>query len=34
MNTLGRIDAEALTLWPPEAKSQLTGKVPEAGKDR
>ena len=25
--------AEALILWPPDMKSQLTGKVPDAGKD-
>ena len=31
----GRIDAEAeaLILWPPDAKSWLTGKDPDAGKD-
>ena len=31
----GRTDAEAEVpiLWPPEAKSQLTGKDPETGKD-
>ena len=31
----GRTDAEAdaLILWPPDAKSQLTGKDPDAGKD-
>ena len=31
----GRIDAEAEApiLWPPDAKSQLTGKDPDAGKD-
>ena len=31
----GRTDAEAEapTLWPPDAKSQLTGKDPHAGKD-
>ena len=30
-----RTDAEATApiLWPPEAKSQLTGKDPDAGKD-
>ena len=28
-------EAEALILWPPDAKSQLiTGKDPDAGKDR
>ena len=32
----GRTDAEAEApiLWPPDAKSQLTGKDPDAGKDR
>ena len=29
----GRTDAEAPILWPPDAKSQLIGKDPEAGKD-
>ena len=29
----GRNDAEALVLWPPDGKSQLTGKDPDAGKD-
>ena len=29
----GRTDAEALTLWPPDAKSRFTGKDPDAGKD-
>ena len=28
-----RTDAEAPILWPPSAKSQLTGKDPDAGKD-
>ena len=28
-----RTNDEALILWPPEAKSQLTGKDPDAGKD-
>ena len=27
------IEAEAPILWPPDAKSQLTGKDPDAGKD-
>ena len=31
---IGRTDAEASVLWPPDAKSQLTGKYPDAGKDR
>ena len=26
--------AEALILWPPDAKSQLIGKDPDAGKDQ
>ena len=32
---IGRTDIEAETpiLWPPEAKSQLTGKDPDVGKD-
>ena len=32
---IGRTDAEAEvpTLWPPDAKSQLIGKDPDAGKD-
>ena len=32
---IGRTDAEAevLMLWPCDAKSQLTGKDPDAGKD-
>ena len=30
---IGRIDAEAPILWPPDAKSRLTGKDPDAGKD-
>ena len=29
----GRTDAEALTLWPPEMKSWLIGKDPDAGSD-
>ena len=31
----GRTEAKAETpiLWPPDAKSQLTGKDPDAGKD-
>ena len=33
---IGRTDAEAETpiLWPPDAKNQLIGKDPDAGKDR
>ena len=37
MLNIGRTDAEveAPILWPPDAKSQLTGKKPpDAGKDR
>ena len=32
---IGRTDAEAevLIFWPPDAKSQLIGKDPDAGKD-
>ena len=32
---IGRTDAEAETpiLWPPDEKSRLTGKDPDAGKD-
>ena len=30
---IGRADAKALILWPPDAKSWLTGKEPDAGKD-
>ena len=30
---IGRADAEAPILWPPDAKSQLIGKDPDAGKD-
>ena len=32
---IGRTDAEAetLILWPPDAKSGLSGKDPDAGKD-
>ena len=30
---VGRTDAEAPILWPPDAKSQLIGKDPDAGKD-
>ena len=29
----GRTDAEAPIFWPPDAKSQLIGKDPDAGKD-
>ena len=30
---IGRTDAEAPILWPPDAKSRLTGKDPDAEKD-
>ena len=30
---IGRTDAEAPIFWPPDAKSCLTGKDPNAGKD-
>ena len=32
---IGRTDAEAeaLILWPPDEKNELTGKAPDAGKD-
>ena len=30
---IGRTGAEAPVLWPPDAKSQLTGKNPDAEKD-
>ena len=30
---IGRTDAEASILWPPDSKSWLTGKDPDAGKD-
>ena len=30
---IGRTDAEAPILWPPDVKSQLIGKDPDAGKD-
>ena len=30
---IGRTDAEALILWPANAKSQLIGKDPDAWKD-
>ena len=29
---IGRTDAEAPILWPPDAKNQVIGKDPEAGK--
>ena len=31
---IGRTDAEAPILWPPDAKNWLTGKAPDAGVDR
>ena len=30
----GRTDAETSILWSPDAKNRLTGKDPDAGKDR
>ena len=30
---IGRTDAKAPILWPPDAKSQLIGKDPDAGED-
>ena len=30
---IGRTDAEAAILWPPDAKSRLTGRDPDVGKD-
>ena len=30
---IGRTDAEAPILWPPDEKSQCIGKDPDAGKD-
>ena len=30
---IGRTDTEAPILWPPDMKSRLIGKDPEAGKD-
>ena len=30
---IGKTDAEALILWPPDAKSWLIRKDPDAGKD-
>ena len=29
-----RTDAEAVILWPPDAKNQLIGRDPDAGKDQ
>ena len=29
----GKYEAEVTILWPPDAKSQLTGKDPDAGQD-
>ena len=31
---IGRADAEIAILWLPDAKSQLIGKYPDAGKDQ
>ena len=33
LNNIGKTDAEALILWPPDVKSQLIWKDPDAGKD-
>ena len=30
---IGRAEAEASILWPPDAKNRLIGKDPDAGKD-
>ena len=30
---IGRTDAEVPMFWPPDVKSRLTGKDPDAGKD-
>ena len=30
---IGRTDAEAQVLWPPDVNSRLNGKDPDAGKD-
>ena len=30
---IGRTEAEAPILWPPDAKSRLIGKDPDAGED-
>ena len=30
---IGRTDAEAPIIWPPDVKNWLTGKDPDAGKD-
>ena len=31
---IGKTDAEAPVVWPPVVKNKLTGKDPDAGKDR
>ena len=31
---IGKTDAEAPILWPPDAENWLTGEDPDAGKDR
>ena len=31
---IGRTEAEAPILWPPDGKNRLTGKDPDAGKER
>ena len=33
LSIIGRTDAEAPILWPPDAKSQFIGKYSDAGKD-
>ena len=33
LNNIGKTDAEALILWPPDVKSQLIAKDLDAGKD-
>ena len=33
LDSIGRTDAEASILWPPDVKSQLTGEDLDAGKD-
>ena len=33
LHFIARTDAEAPILWPPDVKSRLTGKDPDAGKD-
>ena len=33
LNIHWKTDAEAIILWPPDMKSQFTGKDPDVGKD-